>query len=400
MGLLQNIDSRINIDRETALCAVAGSWVGSLVGEIPIYAVSKETMDLIAPPERLKGIDEESLKACIRKAMGLAEASERRSREQSRSMSISSLLECLKANSKEFRSIALGVFVAPKDANPRSFSLLRDIRLPAIFLCPERISTLADTIAGHLGLPYDDVFAAALRAVVSHERGHALAWKLSGGASTEFYKSLPGRILEELVAQVVAYSDEPPMTCKGYILYRLAIDEKSSRQPIEYRLYKLLSPAAAASAYARLLTEAYAAIATIAVRGDTPQGPAKKMRQSTLMKYINVESSPSASISILRLLELRTGIAAEDIPALLHGKVYDALAAFTLHASVDAVEALAYAYNRLKAVISSDERLLDAISESALQAKSVADALNTAAATLALAYYLLHSSGLSSSPGS
>ncbi len=229
-GLLYNIDSRIELDERTWLYSTVRSWVYTLTHDVRVYLVSPDTMDSICPPERVTGIPVEyserigSILDDFFKNPSLRE--------------IDRVLGEIEGLSRRYS--ALGVFIAPTSSKTISVSG-GTIELPAIILCLERILDEARVIGKELGLDEDKVFRPLLRIVLAHEQAHALSWKMSRGETYREYKKMYVRVIEEALAQMVAYTNPPRrVSSKGVYEYVMLVSAK--RQPVEYSTWRTLIP--------------------------------------------------------------------------------------------------------------------------------------------------------------
>ena len=217
------LDTSMKIGRDIEAFCLGNSWLYNLVPGIRIYLVSPETMDRVCPPERCRAISMDRL-GRVRELTSLflehpsIENLDRLFRE------LDSLSSYIKA---------LGCFVARRATD-------LDVELPAIFIAPERVWEASERIAPRLGIDVEKVFRYVMRSIVSHELSHAVTWSLSDGATYDLYgKEIYVRLLEECVAQLAAYLNQPredPYT------YTMVIDLLSRDTSIEYNLWRTALP--------------------------------------------------------------------------------------------------------------------------------------------------------------
>lgn len=102
---------------------------------------------------------------------------------------------------------------------------------------PRKNSGQCKKVSSKLGISVDEAFKNILRAVLIHEQGHAFTWKLSGGATYLKYKEFHIRVIEEAIAQYIAYTNAP----KGNTaLYEAIFSKFNEGQPLEYSAWKPL----------------------------------------------------------------------------------------------------------------------------------------------------------------
>lgn len=237
-----NIDSSVNVSSQVQLYCISFTWTYPNVSEIPIYLVKPETMDKISPPERRRGIPREY-------ARKIREKLDHFLKEPKREL-IDKLIKEFEGYSTTV--VALGVFTTklpPLTSHSYSYydvakhvsnevrSIYTKIKTPAIFLCPERMVDSAKKVSSRLGISVDEAFKNILRAVLIHEQGHAFTWKLSGGTTYLKYKEFHIRVIEEAIAQYIAYTNAPQGNAA---LYEAIFSKFNEEQPLEYNAWKPL----------------------------------------------------------------------------------------------------------------------------------------------------------------
>ena len=227
---VKNIDSDIDLSRATPSRAVDLPWTMLWATRIPIYLVRPETMDHVCPPERRVGLPSEA----SREVRGLIDRALRSDSPREFAERVDEVFEGIRRMSRPIA--AMGVFIAPEGARTIHHEL--EVELPAILICPERISKLAEKVHGELDADYGDVFNSLSWSIVLHEQTHATAWTLSEGASYSKYVEPYARIIEECIAQHSSYTACP---LKDRALYKQAILHSSRHQPIEYQTWRALA---------------------------------------------------------------------------------------------------------------------------------------------------------------
>jgi len=229
MNIFKNVDSTMYISGDIQFSCISDTWIFPFTHVIPIYLVCPDTMDKIAPPERTKGLDpkcKERIKSALDKFIDIAYKIDDPSEVERR---LEEPYTILKGCTTTYR--ADGVFIA-RDLN---IDLPKDVEIPAIFICPERIYESSENISKRLGISVDAAFKALLRSTIIHEQNHAFTWKRSDGISYSRYNEDHIRILEEFSAQVTAYSHLDDLS-------KIIFTERSKDQPIEYNTWKIVIP--------------------------------------------------------------------------------------------------------------------------------------------------------------
>ena len=215
-----DIGSGIDVEDDVLRYSISSSWTYTLTQGIKVYLVSEEMIDSLCPPERRRGVPLEKadeVKRIIAEELLLDKFRD-----------LDELLEVIdKRFAREYT--ALGCFLPP---STRLAS--REMKPPAILVCPERVADASKTIAAKLDVSEERVFRMLFRAVLSHEEAHALIWRLGGDTAVRAYSGFYGRVLEEAYAQLAAYTNRPPSDPEAY---SIAFTLMSRLQPLEYNAW-------------------------------------------------------------------------------------------------------------------------------------------------------------------
>ncbi len=231
-GIIVNIDSTIELSLDEQIRCINNTWVYPYVSNMPIYMVKPETMDKICPPRYGRGIPLEN-------ADSIAEVIDsfmKHTGERGEAGDIDSELNGVWERIDYYSSKAVcdGVFLSRRVSEWNyEVEIDRNIKLPAIFVSPERIMESASEISEELGVDRWRVFIGLLRSVIIHEATHAYNYIGSGGESIRRYEKPYIRVLEETIAQYSAYSGLSGEE-------RVYFSKKALRSTLEYNIWKTL----------------------------------------------------------------------------------------------------------------------------------------------------------------
>ncbi len=223
--MFRNIDSPLQVVSDSAAKVIVNGWPYSFVHDIPIYLVSRETMDKICPPHWEVGIPSEESGAVAEIIDALNKLPPDTGPDE--------LGRRIDEAFKRIRGLATatvcdGVFIASH--NPEALRL--GVEPPAIFICPERIKEVAEKAAEKLNVATEEAFDTLLEAVVIHEETHAFTWRVSRGETYKKYAFRDYvRIIEESLAEYSAYANLP-------VEHRPVFIENNHSKPLEYIAWK------------------------------------------------------------------------------------------------------------------------------------------------------------------
>ncbi len=219
---ITNINSKTNIPISSELTSRLG-FLFQKAKKTPVYLVDGELMDKIYPPHKRVVIDEEKLKR------NLEEYESRKDKEEDENF----LERILERSTREIDKedikgqnifIAVGVYVHSLDkmilSEIEKVNNIVNLKIPAIFICPERVKSCAKK----LKISQTLLFAK----VLYHELGHAYIH--NPNKTGYVYK-----IIEESYCNAVAFSrfSEPSDV--------EAVMKVISEQPFEYQGYTYFS---------------------------------------------------------------------------------------------------------------------------------------------------------------
>jgi hypothetical protein len=231
-GIIVGIDSDIELSLDEQIRCISNTWVYPYISNIPIYLVKPETMDKICPPRYERGIP-------LEKADAIAEVIDSFMKHIGRGEEVKDIDSELgrvweRIDYYSSQIVCEGVFIPGKVSEWNyEVGIDQSIKLPAIFVSPERIMESAEEISGELGVNKWRVFIGLLRSVIIHEATHAYNYMGSSGENIRKYREPYIRVLEEAIAQYSAYS-----SLSGE--ERVYFSKKSHYSTLEYNTWKTL----------------------------------------------------------------------------------------------------------------------------------------------------------------
>jgi len=201
---ITNLDSTQTINyNEDKIIALSGI-LSEKMKKVPVYLVNEQTMDKLYPPQKRKLLDEECLKEFLNyREEGINEEN---------------FEEIFDKCSKEVISKVIAVGLYMRNIPDWLYNQFNDLKEPAIFICPERCKDWGDK----QNIPAEFVFTK----VLFHEYAHAY---LDVDRSSDYYNTSWGKIIEESLANYIAYTRLESMEDKANAIKLI------SDQPLEYR---------------------------------------------------------------------------------------------------------------------------------------------------------------------
>jgi hypothetical protein len=201
---ITNLNSSQTINYNKDKIVALSGILSEKMKKVPVYLVNEQTMDRLYPPQKRILLDEEYLKEFLNRR-------EERINEEN-------LEEIFDKCSRETKSKAIAVGLYMRNIPKWLYNQFNDLKEPAIFICPERCISWGNK----LNIPADFVFTK----VLFHEYAHAY---LDVDRSSDYYNTSWGKIIEESLANYIAYTRFKSIKDKANATKLI------SDQPLEYR---------------------------------------------------------------------------------------------------------------------------------------------------------------------